>query len=83
MEQIRFRDVVRTIAVVFLLVIAEQATAGSIDYADCYGLCNPHCEQTCKGLGYTAWLCPLVQTKSFCCCTPKKKKNGHSVQLNN
>ncbi|KAH0853238.1 hypothetical protein HID58_093361 [Brassica napus] len=54
MEQIRFRDVVRTIAVVFLLVnIAEQATAVSIDDADCYGLCTPHCDQTCKGLGYT------------------------------
>ncbi|CAF1710127.1 BnaC03g60760D [Brassica napus] len=74
MEQIRFRDVVRTIAVVFLLVnIAEQATAVSIDDADCYGLCTPHCDQTCKGLGYTGWFCPSFRGKSGCCCTPKKK----------
>lgn len=71
------------INVLIIVLFAEQATAVSIDDADCYGLCTPHCDQTCKGLGYTGWFCPSFRGKSGCCCTPKKKKIVPSVQLNN
>ncbi|CAN6825022.1 unnamed protein product [Brassica oleracea var. botrytis] len=82
MDQIRFKDVVTTIVIMFLLVIAEQANAASVD-ADCYGPCNNHCEQTCKNKGYTGWFCSTFRVKSGCCCTPRKKIFGQSVQLNN
>ncbi|KAF8092125.1 hypothetical protein N665_0423s0010 [Sinapis alba] len=82
MDQIRFKDVVATIAIIFLLVIAEQANAVSVD-ADCYGQCTNHCEQTCKSKGYTGWFCSAFRGKSGCCCTPRKKISEQSVQLNN
>ncbi|KAF8045736.1 hypothetical protein N665_4492s0001 [Sinapis alba] len=78
MDKIRSLIVVSTITIILLLVIAEQATSFSFDNADCYGRCTPNCEQTCKLYGYTGWFC---QGKVACCCTPKKKIFGQSVQL--
>ncbi|XP_019085779.1 PREDICTED: defensin-like protein 75 [Camelina sativa] len=73
MAKIRSLDVVGTIAIILLLVIAEQANAITVD-ADCIGPCTSNCQQLCISKGYKDWTCASFRTKVSCCCKPRKQQ---------
>ncbi|XP_019089543.1 PREDICTED: defensin-like protein 75 [Camelina sativa] len=75
--------VVGTIAIILLLVIAEQANAFTVD-ADCFGPCTNNCQQLCISKGYTDWTCGSFRTGTSCCCKPRKKQIfKQATRLNN
>ncbi|ESQ53247.1 hypothetical protein EUTSA_v10027453mg [Eutrema salsugineum] len=83
MNKIRYLDVVSTITMILLLVIAEQANAVSVD-GPCFGPCTDTCWWTCQIHGFTEYDCAAFRHQSGCCCkTPKKHIFEESAQLNN
>ncbi|EOA28480.1 hypothetical protein CARUB_v10024690mg [Capsella rubella] len=81
MAKIRCLDVVGTITIILMLVMAEQANAITVD-ADCYGPCTNNCQQLCISKGYKDGTCAAFRTKSSCCCKPRKKQIFEQAMLN-
>ncbi|EOA19110.1 hypothetical protein CARUB_v10007778mg [Capsella rubella] len=83
MAKIKSLDVVGTIAIILLLLVAEQANAFTVD-ADCFGPCTPNCQQLCISKGYKDWTCASFRMGTSCCCKPRKQQMFEQAsQLNN
>ncbi|VVB09794.1 unnamed protein product [Arabis nemorensis] len=78
MDKIRSSIVVSAITIILLLVVAEQASAYTINANDellCYGPCKDDCQQICNGQGMTHWFCENFRGTRNCCCVPDTAKN--------